>query len=313
MKKLFTNKKLPLVIVIIVIFIGAGYYFLNQYNEKQTINRQKEEEITSERIKRENVMSQVIIKQQEELEKNNESLKTLQSKVANIKPTVIYKTETINNSKLEIDLATIIDEWKNRVAEVECHWYTTAGEPYYAAGGSALIADVYGRGVSAITNSHVINYTASDGTEYPPEWCTVGVYGIGARGVFLDDRPFFSSLVGLDYAYITIDKPREQSDNGYFSTLPKSKICKNEDVKLGDKLVILGYPAIGTKNGVTATEGIVSGVEGNYYVTSAKIDHGNSGGVAVLLKDDCYLGIPTWSKTGTIESMGRILNADILF
>jgi hypothetical protein len=72
----------------------------------------------------------------------------------------------------------------------------------------------------------------------------------------------------------------------------------------------LGYPTIGSSGSITVTEGIVSGIEGDYYVTSAKIDHGNSGGVAILTKDDCYLGIPTFVKNnGGFESLGRILKS----
>ena len=85
------------------------------------------------------------------------------------------------------------------------------------------------------------------------------------------------------------------------------KNCSNSIINIGDKIVVLGYPAIGTEGGITATEGIISGIEKNYYVTSAKIDHGNSGGAAILVKDDCYLGIPTWANPGSIESLARIL------
>jgi len=83
-------------------------------------------------------------------------------------------------------------------------------------------------------------------------------------------------------------------------------------VNIGDKLIVLGYPSIGTQGGITVTEGIISGIESNYYVTSAKIDKGNSGGAAVLLKNNCYLGIPSWAKSGSIESLGRILKASFV-
>ncbi len=88
---------------------------------------------------------------------------------------------------------------------------------------------------------------------------------------------------------------------------------------IGEPLVILGYPSYGSGAGtfvsvfstldVTATEGIVSGNDAGYYTTSAKIEHGNSGGIAIDENRDCYLGIPTASYTGQIESLGRILPA----
>ena len=43
-----------------------------------------------------------------------------------------------------------------------------------------------------------------------------------------------------------------------------------------------------------------------------KIEHGNSGGIAI--KDSgCVLGIPTFVQSGTVESIGRILDLDYLF
>jgi len=70
----------------------------------------------------------------------------------------------------------------------------------------------------------------------------------------------------------------------------------------------LGYPGIGGNNDITATEGIISSYDGDYYITSAKIEHGNSGGIAILIKDNCFLGIPSYAEAGEIESMGRILD-----
>jgi hypothetical protein len=92
--------------------------------------------------------------------------------------------------------------------------------------------------------------------------------------------------------------------------------CRGEP-SIGDPLVILGFPVYGTAVAmpatsnnpieITATEGIISGMAAGYYTTSAKIDHGNSGGLAIDTTNDCYLGIPTASYTGSIESLGRIL------
>jgi len=64
--------------------------------------------------------------------------------------------------------------------------------------------------------------------------------------------------------------------------------------------------AIFTTKSITATEGIISGFAADYYVTSAKIDHGNSGGAAIEVQRDCYLGIPTYTQTD-IESLARVL------
>lgn len=89
----------------------------------------------------------------------------------------------------------------------------------------------------------------------------------------------------------------------------KSSSCKDADIKLGSKLVVVGYPMVGGKT-VTLTEGIVSGFDGDYIKTSAKIEAGNSGGGAFLIPSGCWIGIPSASVVGGIESLGRILRWD---
>lgn len=119
---------------------------------------------------------------------------------------------------------------------------------------------------------------------------------------------------GVDLAYI---EPLIVDDNPKAGTLAElalysikdteTKVC--DSVKIGDHVSVLGYPSIGGES-LTVTDGIVSGFElrsGERYVkTSAKIDQGNSGGIAIM-DSGCVVGIPTYVKT-QIESLGRILD-----
>ncbi len=98
---------------------------------------------------------------------------------------------------------------------------------------------------------------------------------------------------------------------------------------VGTPVVIVGFPAyakrdstiniptIGTVNSIfrTTTNGIISGYDtsgsgsANYFV-SAKIDNGNSGGIAIA-KDSsglCSLGLPTWLTVGNYETQGLVQN-----
>lgn len=59
---------------------------------------------------------------------------------------------------------------------------------------------------------------------------------------------------------------------------------------------------------IAVTEGIISGFEGNYFITSAKVEHGNSGGAAIHVRNNCLLGLPTFAQVGYIESLARILD-----
>ncbi len=63
---------------------------------------------------------------------------------------------------------------------------------------------------------------------------------------------------------------------------------------------------------MTVTEGIISGFDENYFITSAKVEQGNSGGAAISLKNNCYLGTPTFSTKGNLESLARILDVKVL-
>ena len=91
-----------------------------------------------------------------------------------------------------------------------------------------------------------------------------------------------------------------------------------------DLVVIIGYPAYAQHGPATqiTTNGIISGFgpsaaslpNPNYFV-SAKIDSGNSGGIA-LSKDEngiCVLGISTWLTVGNYETQGIVQNIHNIF
>ncbi len=87
----------------------------------------------------------------------------------------------------------------------------------------------------------------------------------------------------------------------------KSKNCAN--VNVGDQVTIFGFPKAGNLLGIseTVTTGIVSGIlPGPIYKTDAPIDHGNSGGLAILNNGECTLGIPTLGESGLTAGIGYI-------
>jgi len=101
------------------------------------------------------------------------------------------------------------------------------------------------------------------------------------------------------------------------------KICVSNELKIGEELVVLGFPdvsglgieALGSTAKFTATEGIVSenvNSASYYFNTSAKIEYGNSGGGAFIKSSGCLAGLPTFVRMGELESLGRILNLNKL-
>lgn len=264
-------------------------------------------------IKDKNAATQALITNQQQLIDNaQKAINDEQARSEQDKLDLQSKIDNLNQQVSGAGLSTsdAVKEWQNRIARVQCFWINDDIE----GDGSGMLAYFSNYGLVAISNKHVI----TDSSGNPPDSCIVGIYGIGGR-VISNHNPFSNGL-DEDWGIIQID-PIYQSydstatDNGVFDSVAKDPInvCATEP-NIGDKILVLGYPAIGTEGGITATEGIISGVEQNYYVTSAKIDHGNSGGAAILLKDDCYLGIPTYVvNLGGFESLGRILKASLIF
>lgn len=88
--------------------------------------------------------------------------------------------------------------------------------------------------------------------------------------------------------------------------------CNNEKVKLGEQIRIFGYPSISSGYTLTITDGIVSSFPGDgLIVTSAKISHGNSGGLAVD-QNGCMIGVPSLVSSDENESLGVIYSMDLV-
>lgn len=312
--------QIPILIAIVVgvlVLVGGGYFGIKQYRNYQTkkVEETKQVELNQKVDEEQRQKLQGLLDSQSvELEKQKSAIEELKNKKPETITQTIIKEAPVQKTKNDTDYSSIVSEWQDRVAQITCHWNYSNGEEHQSAQASGLLIKLGTQfGTSVKTNQHVV----VDAEGYLASWCTVNIYGKGSRTVYHSgsSNPFSlnrnhdEAFIYLSSGYVNENKI---TDNGFFDKVVATSINYCTDpVGLGDKLVVLGYPAIGTQGGITVTEGIVSGLETDYYVTSAKIDHGNSGGAAVLLKDDCYLGIPTWvqHQEGGFESLGRILKS----
>lgn len=124
-----------------------------------------------------------------------------------------------------------------------------------------------------------------------------------------------------DLAFILIDDVYyDQEEGKAYGEYPKefpaydsNKYCKNENVKLGEPVRIYGYPSISGGVALTITDGVVSSLlpDEGLIVTSAKISHGNSGGLAVD-KNGCRIGIPSMVSSDDAESLGVIISNNLI-
>jgi len=123
-----------------------------------------------------------------------------------------------------------------------------------------------------------------------------------------------------DLAYMKIyaafyDEDKKEYAGVYprkFPAFDDTTRCKNENVQLGEPVRIFGYPAISGGYSLTITDGVVSSFPGEgLIVTSAKISHGNSGGLAVD-RYGCMIGIPSMVSSDEAESLGVIISMQLI-
>ena len=292
MKGKIKNQKgfiqIPILIVIIVGLLvvgGAGYFSVKQYQNYQA------EKVEKEKTAQEKQLSEERNKQDSEIAKLKEEMEALKNK----KPETITQTviKEVPAQKTEDDLPSIIKQWRPIIVYIECYFLSIDD-----MGGSGMAADFGDGSFGIFTNAHVV------GGDIAPQSCKISFPDSTSAPLISTHNRTADS--GKDVAIIDIYNPDEHMKK-VTAPFANLKFCPQRP-SLGDKIVILGYPGIGSQVDITATEGIISGYDGDYFITSAKVEHGNSGGAAILIKDNCYLGIPSFVQVGSIESLARIFD-----
>lgn len=83
-------------------------------------------------------------------------------------------------------------------------------------------------------------------------------------------------------------------------------------LNLGDPVRIFGYPQTSGGFYLTITDGVISSLPGDGLIlTSAKVDEGNSGGLAVDTRG-CVVGIPSAITEGRYQNLGVIISIDLI-
>jgi len=322
-----------LIVGIVGIVILVGLYF--RFNSNQSISQNQTTQDTPN-------------SQQAEIDALKKTVEDLKNSKTNTPPTI---QNTNSNSTATIktkSLSDIIAQWRKNTAYVECYWLNSNTKQVYQkiSGSGLLFMAGTNDTPTIVTNKHVVNdpyYGTAQECDavFPGDKYAFYSVNMLYRPAYIDytvpSNPL-SIPANPTNGKINLD---ETKDVAFISEFKKNDIdlvppafsledravrgnfpCAS-DPSIGDPIVILGYPSYGSGAGtitsvfshleITATEGIVSGNDSGYYTTSAKIEHGNSGGLAIDETNNCYLGIPTASYTGEIESLGRILPASYIF
>ena len=230
------------------------------------------------------------------------------------------KTKSANTVITSSDISTLL----NGVTQVICKQASNVSS------GSATLWNFPGMSHMILTNKHVVEgaencvvIVSNKDSE------TLGMYSLNGTAVTFNKNTDTAALpLGNVVSSVA---PSLSSYNYSLSSLRK---CPST-ISLGSPVVIIGFPAyakrdtevilptIGSVKTIfrTVTNGIVSGYdtslvvpkgtlkEPNFFI-SAKIDSGNSGGIAIAKDSDglCVLGIPTWLTVGNYETQGLVQN-----
>ena len=229
---------------------------------------------------------------------------------------LVNNLETLTEKIFDLESNTnreLSDKWDDIIIELSCDFDKhdrSYGSGVYFGPNSALNFGA-GNDHIVLTNSHVLEEDGDVPTDCKMSFNTgdsIVVDNTAEEDEFSVSP--YSFLGDLDAGFISLPEERFISD---LSTNGVQYDLCSISPQTGDEILILGYPRIGSQEGVTLTEGIISGRDNEYFITSAKISRGNSGGAAISVKNDCYFGIPTLVKADEVESLGRILDIKTLF
>lgn len=296
--------QIPLLITLIIGFValsGGVYFGVRQYTNYQIEKEKLNLEVEKLRAEKANT----------ELKSKEQSNKGTINKASSTPKIIPVNTVTPQPSQsIQLSLSAIIKQWRPIVASIECQVNDNDGRVLAKWGGSGILQGYTsswlggtGAGYVILTNKHVLAVPYLN-KEYAPSFCQVRFPDSSFISV---SDPKINGNPNQDIATLLITNP-----NTYLTNIKTRPIDCVGRAEIGEKVLILGYPGIGSQGDITATEGIISGYDGIYDITSAKIDHGNSGGVAILTDKNCYIGIPSYATTGSIESLGRILDLPAL-
>jgi len=300
---LFKKKSFWVATISIVIILGVGLsvgilvrsFFKETQQALEQIKQTAEESKKQTAEESKTIITEAQNKADSEIAASQEKTKELEQKIQNLQQQQSSAPSIISTSLPTADINKIISS----VVRVVCG--RDANTISQGSGSTWKMSDGY---VYIFTNAHVVATTDRSSpsclVEFPqlPSGTPYYLYNVVFDSMNYQDND--------DWALLKLSTPYKPE-----YTLPQIPLtsdyskCKFSDVNIGDKVTVFGYPAVGGKN-ITVTEGNISGFSGNDYKISGIIDAGNSGGVAILNKNKCILGIPTWANIGEASSVGIV-------
>jgi len=311
-KKFVQIPILVVVIISITVVLGISYGIIEYHKISKIIK--ESEQLTKQESKNKLEKTQNTITETQTSEEINQVSK------GKSKDNTQEKSSNVLNSPKQSNFSQInaseIEPYLSGVGQIICSDGINVNE------GSGSLFWINNKG-TVLTNKHII---PSNSLIH----CTLFIDEVGTYELDISEIKVFKNM---DAALFTIKNPKSDSSapiNSLNYNLLKMKVCPPE-MPLNSPVIVIGYPAfsqktitfrdiIGTQSFRAITNGIISAydtsvkyAEGlpypNYFV-SAKVDSGNSGGIAIskIQENLCILGIPTWLSVGVYETQGLVLN-----
>lgn len=240
------------------------------------------------------------------------------------------RVQTVADSEISIEEITPYIEG---IAQIRC--YDSDGY-LFSSGSSSLWDSLAGVQYAVLTNAHVV----SSGE------CALLYYRYKeGKGSEIGDESFADEFFNLNTVRISNPDLEEDaavlklvSDSGHRQAVMPELNYKFSHLEFcplrmsqGSPVAAIGFPAFASRQGTdyglgdaqissrTLTTGIISGYDTRSiglalpsvnYFTSATIDAGNSGGIAISKYNGklCLLGLPTWVSFGYYANQGMIQN-----
>ncbi|MDQ5883413.1 MAG: serine protease Do [Patescibacteria group bacterium] len=229
-------------------------------------------------------------------EQEKSIVEKISSSTVDILPVPISVKE---NHKLE----DVVKDWRPYVVRVTCITLDSNGNKKSYSDGSGFLSKGINRGTVVLTNRHVLY--VKDGVS--SDYCNI-YFPESKEVVRVEKKDRSISGKDHDMAVLVINQPSEYVSNLIKNNQATSKDCKTANTDSVDDILIMGYPIGKPKDDISYVQGKISGYQEDYFISTATIVSGYSGGVAVSLKDNCYLGIPTYAKK---DDLSKSLILDI--
>lgn len=235
------------------------------------------------------------------IQKTTESKKVVPEKTTLTEITPAVTPPAVIPPKENYKLEDVVKVWRPNTVRVTCITLDAQGNKKSYSDGSGLLTMDASKNIFVLTNKHVfyVNGALSAYCDvYFPENEEIYKVEKTERAVSSDKK---------DLARLKILRPTEYIKEVIKNSGTK-RDCQNTNPNSTDDLVILGYPQGKSKNDISYTTGKIVGYLDPYFISSATIINGYSGGVAVSLKDNCFLGTPTYAQK---DDLSKSLILDI--